>query len=131
MQNRAEPCRAILREGAPSQAEPGQGYPEREGASSQAEPDRAILRGEVPTRSLTVQRYPEKPVRSQDAGMEEAIRLRRSWNRRRGARKTKRTPGTGSALKTERRARAAKSGRNTGRRCSRPDNDDFEFLDLN
>ena len=87
MQNRAEPCRAILREGAPSRAEPDRAIL-REGAPSRAGPDRAILRGRSADQGRTVQRYPEKPVRSQDAGMEEAIRLR-ELERAERARKTR------------------------------------------
>lgn len=67
-------------------------------------------------------------MRSQDAGMEEAIRLR-ELERAERARKTRERLER-ERLEDERRARAAKVG-DTGRRSSRPDNDDFEFLDLN
>ena len=126
----AEPGRAV--QGYPERrsAEPGragQGYPERRsaepGRAGQGYPERRSA-----DQGRTVQRYPEKPVRSQDAGMEEAIRLR-ELERAERARKTRERLER-ERLEDERRARAAKAG-DTGRRSSRPDNDDFEFLDLN
>ena len=126
----AEPGRAV--QGYPERrsAEPGragQGYPERRsaepGRAGQGYPERRSA-----DQGRTIQRYPEKPVRSQDAGMEEAIRLR-ELERAERARKTRERLER-ERLEDERRARAAKAG-DTGRRSSRPDNDDFEFLDLN
>ena len=126
----AEPGRTA--QGYPERrnAEPGragQGYPERRsaepGRAGQGYPERRSA-----DQGRTVQRYPEKPVRSQDAGMEEAIRLR-ELERAERARKTRERLER-ERLEDERRARAAKAG-DTGRRSSRPDNDDFEFLDLN
>ena len=111
-------------------AEPGragQGYPERRsaepGRAGQGYPERRSA-----DQGRTAQRYPEKPVRSQDAGMEEAIRLRELERAERARRTRERLER--ERLEDERRARAARAGE-TGRRSSRPANDDFEFLDLN